>query len=88
MCTKNFRPEALSFLGLGASEIIQDHAKTTPPFLHPKPFLDHQVNEVRHVASLKRKPSEAPAPSDASFLCSGALNVIWRDAIKTNIRRT
>ncbi len=82
---EEFRPEALSFLGLGASEIIQDHAKTTPSFLHPRPFLDHQVNEVRSVAILKRKFSRAPAPSDAIFLLSGDLNVIWRDAIKTKI---
>ena len=85
---KEFRPKVLSFLRLSAFDSIRGHAKTNPLFLHSKPFLGDQVNVVRHVANLKRKLSRAPEPKDASFLCSGALNVIWGNAPKTKIRRT
>ena len=82
---KEFRPKVLSFLRLSASETIPGHAKTTPLFPHSKPFLDHQVNVVRHVANLKRKLSRAPEPDDVSFPCSGALNVIWGNAPETKV---
>ena len=73
---KEFRLKALSFLSLGAFVINRVRAKVTPLFLHSKPFLDRQVNEGRHVASLKRKPGMAPTQDDVSFLCSGDRNVI------------
>ena len=82
---KEFRPKVLSFLSLSAFDSIRNRAKATPLFLHSKPFLDYHVNEVRHVANLKRKLSRAPEPKDASFLCSGALNVIWGNAPKAKI---
>ena len=82
---KEFRPKVLSFLSLSALDSIRDRAKTLPIFLHPKPFLDHQGTEVRHVANLKRRYSRPSAPDDASFLCPSALNVIWRYAHKTKI---
>ena len=85
---KEFRPKVLSILRLSASETITGLAKTPPLFLHSKPFLDHQVNEVRYVANLKRKLSRASAPKDAGYLCSGALNVIWGNAPETKTRRT
>ena len=85
---KEFRPKVLSFPRLSAFDSIRNRAKTTPSFLHSKPFPDYQVNEVRHVANLKRKLSRASAPGDISFLCSSALNVIWENTPKTKIRRT
>ena len=82
---KEFRPKVLSFLSLSAFDSIRNRAKATPLFLHSKPFLDYHVNEVRHVANLKRKLSRASAPDDVSFPCSGALNVIWGNAPKTKV---
>ena len=61
---EEFRPKVLSFLSLGALGSIPDHSKTTPSFLHSKPFLDDQVNEVRCVATLKRKPGRTSAPDE------------------------
>ena len=82
---KEFRLKVLPFLSPSAPETIPGHEKTTLRFLHSKPFLRDQANEVRHVANTKRKLSRATAPDDASFLCSGVLSVIWRNAHKTKI---